>query len=133
MCPLGSTQSIGPVAVIDNDEAVLDSLRFSLGLDGFEVSTYSNGAAFFAVFPSCSFRCVIVNQNMPDMTGLEIASRLRACGSTLPIVMLSGGMTDSVKSRALELGVNHVMAKPPREGELVQAIRQIVGQIEAKK
>jgi DNA-binding response OmpR family regulator len=67
------------------------------------------------------------------MTGLEVASRLRACGSKLPIIMLSGGMTDSLKSRALEFGVDHVMAKPPREGELLQAIRQIVGQTEAKK
>jgi FixJ family two-component response regulator len=133
MCTLDSTHSIGPVAVIDDDEAVLDSLRFSLGLDGFDVATYLNGAEFFAASPSISFCCVIVDQNMPDMTGLEVASRLRAIESKLPIIMLTGGLTDSLKSRALALGVNHVMVKSPREGDLAQAIRQIIGRPNQKK
>ena len=123
---MSAIHSICHVAVIDNDEAVLDSLRFSLGLDGFEVTTYSSGADFFAASPSSPFCCVIVDQNMPDMTGLEVALRLRASEAKLPIIMLTGGLTDSLEAKALTVGVSKLVAKPPREGYLEQAIRQLL-------
>ena len=114
----------GCLAIIDDDSAVLDALKFALSIEGFNVQIYSSGPEFFASLPEAEPACVIVNYHMPDMTGLEIASHLRADGFLVPIIMLTGLVDRMVNSRAVALGINHVLAKPPAEGELVQTIRQ---------
>lgn len=118
-----SSVKLGPVAIVDDDAAVLDSLRFLLGLQGFEILAYSSGSEFFAALAANPSSCVIVDQNMPDLTGLEIASRLRSSGSTVPIIMLTGFVTEDLKSRARALGIKHVIGKSPSsEEEVARAI-----------
>lgn len=119
----GSCVKLGPVAIVDDDPAVLDSLRFLLGLQGFEILAYSSGSEFFAALAANPFSCIIVDQNMPDLTGLDIASRLRSSGSTVPIIMLTGFVTEDLKSRARALGIKEVIGKSlSSEEELIRAI-----------
>ena len=114
---------LGPVAIVDDDPAVLDSLQFLLELQGFEILAYSSGSEFFAALATSPSSCVIVDQSMPDMTGLDIASRLRGSGSTVPIIMLTGFVTEDLKSRARALGIKDVIGKSPSsEDEVARAI-----------
>jgi FixJ family two-component response regulator len=115
------------IAVVDDDGAVLGALRFSLRLDGFDVDAYSNGYEFFAAMPIHLPACVILDQYMPGMTGLEIAIRLRDDGYAIPIVMLSGAMDRRLETRALALGISRVISKP-LEGDLGQIIRQCIAE-----
>ena len=118
-----SSVKLGPVAIVDDDPAVLDSLRFLLGLQGFEILAYSSGSEFFATLAAKPPSCIIVDQNMPDLTGLDIASRLRSSGSTVPIIMLTGFVTEDLKSRARALGIKDVIGKSPSsEEEVARAI-----------
>ena len=73
------------VAVVDDDDAVRDSLRFLLEIAGHSVATYASAAQFLLEAPIAELTCLVVDQHMPDQTGLQLVSRLRALGVTLPV------------------------------------------------
>ena len=102
------------VVVIDDDEAVLDSFRFMLQAAGVEVATYPSATDYLAR-RGAPPRCLILDQHMPRMTGLELAERLRADGSAVPILLVTSLVSPMIVARAAELGVAPVLQKPPAE------------------
>ena len=68
------------------------------------------------------FACLILNHHVPNMTGLELAERLRADGNLLPIMLITGLPSDTIVSRASDLGSSRVLDKPPSEAELLDFI-----------
>jgi FixJ family two-component response regulator len=111
----------GPVAIVDDDPAVLDSLKFLLEVSGHEVATYASGAQFLAdraVRP----KCLIVDQHMPEMTGLELVMQLRRLGAELPIMLITGSLSKAIVVRASQIGIQRVLEKPPTETELLRFV-----------
>jgi FixJ family two-component response regulator len=109
------------VAIIDDDAAVLDSLRFLLEVAGLRVATYRSAAAFLAdadAHPSC----LILDHHMPDMTGLELVERLRADGAQLRVMLITGLNSPGLRGQAAALGVVKVLEKPPAEQELLEFV-----------
>ena len=74
------------VAVIDDDPAVLDSLKFLLELAGHRVAYYGSAAAFLED-RAVGHACLILDHHMPQMTGLALAARLRSEGDMLPVLL----------------------------------------------
>ena len=99
------------VAVIDDDAAVLDSLKFLLETAGYSVAAYASATAFLDD-RSSSPACLIVDQHMPMMTGLELIARLRQEAAELPALLITGAPTSAIAARANELGVE-MLEKPP--------------------
>ena len=60
------------VAVVDDDDAVRDSLRFLLEIAGYSVATYASAAQFLLDAPVDQLSCLVVDQHMPDQTGLQL-------------------------------------------------------------
>lgn len=112
------------IVLIDDDPAVLHSLSFTLRLDGFEVSAYADAAAFLAAPQPQPWACAIIDQDMPGITGLDVAAALRERGSTLPLIMMSGGAMPWLKKRALDAGFLAVVEKPLFGDELGIAVAQ---------
>lgn len=111
----------GPVAVVDDDPGVLDSLRFLLEIGGYAVATYASAAAFLAdrdVAPAC----LILDQHMPHMTGLELAARLRSEGASIPVLLITGSPSPAIVDRAAALGIEKVLEKPPSEDDLLRFV-----------
>lgn len=108
----------GRVAVVDDDEAVLDSFRFMLELAGFPVTTFLSAALFLANIPPEPF-CLIVDHHMPMMTGLDLVARLRAAGSGVPVVLVTAAATPAMIAHAARVGVRQVLQKPAREADLI--------------
>src|SRR6202522_670125 len=111
----------GTVAVVDDDPAVLDSLKFLLEVIGCNVATYDSAVAFLgnrAVQPAC----MIVDHHMPRMTGLDLAQKLRDEGSRIPMLLITGSPSPDIVARAGRLGVEAVLEKPPNEGDLVKFV-----------
>jgi FixJ family two-component response regulator len=109
------------VAIVDDDVAVRDSLRFLLEVLGYSVETFASAAEFLTA-TIANLACLILDNHMPEMSGLELVERLRAGGNGLPILLVTGSSSPAIVSRAAELGVSKVLDKPPGEGDLLDFI-----------
>jgi two-component system, LuxR family, response regulator FixJ len=110
------------VAMVDDDYAVRDSIRLLLEVVGHCVETFASPADFLNSAtrkPSC----LILDYRMPEMTGLELAKRLRADGDKFPILLITGSYsTAAIAARASKLGAVRVLTKPPAEQDLLDFI-----------
>ena len=114
------------IAVIDDDTAVRNSLKFSLELDGFAVRPYADAAELLGSGNVTDLQCLIVDQDMPRMTGLELIAMLRAQGVNVPALLVSGNFTPAVTRQASVAGIP-VIEKPFLGNGLIDSIRAAVG------
>jgi len=110
------------VAVVDDDDAVRDSLRFLLEIAGYAVATFASCAEFLKDAPLGDLTCLVVDQHMPDQTGLQLVGRLRAQGVDLPVALITGSPTPDVLRQAQALGVAKVLEKPLDDDVLLDFI-----------
>ena len=110
------------VAVVDDDDAVRDSLQFLLEAAGFPVVTYGSAAQFLDQAQICNLSCLVVDQHMPEQTGLQLVSSLRRLGKTLPIALITGSPSPDLLRLADELGVAKVLEKPLDDEVLLRFI-----------
>ena len=107
----------GTIAIVDDDASVREGLRRFVEATGLQVKSFASAAAFLSSTPE-SFARLILDQHMPETTGLELAQRLRANGLHMPIMLLSGDLSPEVIRRAQVLGIEKVLEKPPRLKDL---------------
>jgi FixJ family two-component response regulator len=112
------------IAVVDDDDAVRDSLRFLLEAAGFTVVTYSSAAQFMSEATPDDLGCLLVDQHMPDVTGLQLVTRLRNQGVGLPIALITGSPSADLNRLAHELGVANVLEKPLDDAVLLEFIER---------
>jgi FixJ family two-component response regulator len=109
------------VAIVEDDSAVLDSLKLLLEVAGHTVGAYASAKAFLqdrVARPSC----LILDQHMPTMTGLELAARLRNEGVCIPVLLITAELSPKTVARAAEIGIEKVLEKPLAEGDLLKFI-----------
>jgi len=110
------------VAVVDDDDAVRDSLRFLLEIAGYTVAAYASAAQFLQEAPLRELACLVVDQHMPDVTGLQLVARLRGDGVGLPVALITGSPSADVLRLARELSVTKVLEKPLDDDQLIDFI-----------
>jgi two-component system, LuxR family, response regulator FixJ len=115
------------VGVVDDDEAVRDSLQFLLETAGLCVATYNSAAQFLSEARPGDLVCLVVDQHMPDETGLQLVTRLRQSGVTLPIALITGSPSPDLVRLAREAGVATVLEKPLDDGVLLEFIERARG------
>jgi RNA polymerase sigma factor (sigma-70 family) len=116
----------GPVTcvyIIDDDAAVLDSLRLLVSLHGFETATFESAEAFLAACSGDWTGVVLVDLRMPGMSGLELQGELQARGVRLPLVMITAHGETSAARRSLKSGAVDFLEKPLDSAQLLSAIR----------
>ena len=111
------------VCVVDDDFDVLGSLRFLLETDGFEVEEFRSGSALMDAVGSIGPDCFVLDYKMPNMTGIELAKRLRKLGIDKPIILITGYPDKDILAKATAAGIGHVVLKPHLEDSLVTHIR----------
>ena len=113
------------IAVVDDDLAVCNSLKFSLELEGFAVRAYRSGAEFLAAgnFGDCS--CFIIDQRMPGMSGMELIAELRERKVSTPAILIISQPNKVLSARAAEAHVP-IIEKPLLSNALVEKIREMV-------
>ena len=114
------------IAVVDDDAAVRNSLKFSLEIEGFTVRTYASGEELLGSRGLSDYRCLIVDQDMPRMTGLELVAALREQGVKVPALLISGRLTPAVTRQASDAGIP-ALEKPFLGNALLESIRAAVG------
>lgn len=117
----------GIVAVIDDDNDVGDVLGGLLETMGYAVETYRSGMDFLSEARMDRLACLVVDQNMPRMTGLEMIERLSDRGVNIPALLITGVHDAEVERKAADLGVMTVLEKPMSHHELLRFISVTAG------
>jgi two-component system, LuxR family, response regulator FixJ len=115
--------SSGPVLVVDDDAAVRQSLKFSLGLEGLDVRVYESAQDLLAEREIPPHACLVLDYQMPAMNGLELLAELRSRHVAAPAILIAGGLNQDLRRRALSAGVSAVLEKPLSDSSLVDRIR----------
>ena len=111
------------ICVVDDDESVADSLKSLLEIFGYDVRSYNSGVDFLADDRRRATGCLVIDQHMPGMDGLDVVGRLQKQGGRLPIILISGRLDAKTRERAASLGVTNVLEKPFAADHLVDLIR----------
>ena len=111
------------VYVVDDDEAMRDSLAFLLGAAGFSVQTFESAALLLDVLPDSPGGCLVSDVRMPGMDGMELLRRLKATHPGLPVVLVTGHGDVPLAVEAMKLGAADFVEKPFDDERLIEAIR----------
>jgi two-component system, LuxR family, response regulator FixJ len=111
------------VHVIDDDEAVRQSLAFLLKANEIGVQTYESGSAFLTVAPRLKSGCVVTDVRMPEISGIELLRRLRELKVPLPVIVITGHGDVPLAVEAMKFGAAEFLEKPFDDEILLAAVR----------
>jgi CheY-like chemotaxis protein len=101
------------VVVVDDHADTRDVVKHLLELDGYHVRTASNAAEAIAVIAAYQPLCVLLDLGLPDVTGVELAQRLRGLhGTGIVIIVLTGSSRQEEIAAAEAAGADYVLRKP---------------------
>lgn len=113
------------VYVVDDDAAVRKALEFALDLDGFVVETFASGEALLLRARPALSGCLVLDERLPGISGLETLHQLRARNVTLPAVFVTSHPRPAFRDAAARAGAPIV--EKPLEGEtLISAIHEVL-------
>lgn len=110
------------VAVVDDDQSVRKALRRLLRAADFEAEAYGSGTDFLDALAAAVPHCLVLDLQMPEMTGLEVQQRLAERGIRLPIVIITGHSEPYMEAKCLAAGAGAYLRKPLDEKVLLAAI-----------
>lgn len=110
------------IYVVDDDSAVRDSLSVLLESHGFNVSEHASGNAFLEAFRDGSPGCIVLDMNMPGLSGLQVLEALRGRRDSIPVIVITGRGDPVLRARLIEAGALVVFDKPVEADELVDAV-----------
>jgi two-component system CheB/CheR fusion protein len=108
--------------VVDDDEAVRQSLRDLLRENGWTVEIHASAEAFLAAYRPGVEGCLLVDAMMPGMSGFALLQRLKDMGSHLPAIMITGNGDVHMAVRAMQAGAADFIEKPVGNDELLASI-----------
>jgi FixJ family two-component response regulator len=112
------------IAVIDDDVAVCNSLKFSLELEGYAVRLYHSAAELLTGDRLGDCSCFIIDQRMPGMTGMDLIAELRKRNVSTPAILIVSQPNKLVSARAAQAHVP-IVEKPLLNNALVETIREL--------
>jgi two-component system, LuxR family, response regulator FixJ len=112
----------GNVYVIDDDEAMRDSLQFMLDSADFQVSLFESAHKFLDSLSSIAFGCVVSDIRMPGIDGIELLKVLKATHGTLPVIIMTGHGDVPLAVEAMKLGAIDFLEKPFEDDRLIGVI-----------
>ncbi len=118
-------QIASTVYIVDDDEAVRDSLRWLLEANSYRVRAYASAESFLAEYDEQQPGILIVDVRMPGMSGLELQEQLIARKSTMPVVFITGHGDIPMAISTMKKGAVDFLEKPFDE----TALREIVGRM----
>jgi len=124
----------GLVHVIDDDASFRTAVERRLKLAGYDVETYSSAQQLLDRPPDVETPgCILLDVQMPGISGLELQSRLIERGSILPIVFVTGYADTPATVRAIKAGAEDFLTKPASSEQLIDAIERAVARYESAR
>jgi len=112
------------VFVVDDDTAVRQGLRFMLRAAGYSVEAFSSARSFLEDYDPRRGGCLLLDVQMPQMTGLELQQRLNVRGWRIPVIFITGHGTVPLAISAMKAGAFDFIEKPLREDTLLESIER---------
>ena len=120
--------SVPLIAIVDDDDALRNSLDNLLRSVGFRVQGFASAEAFLQAQHAPETACLLLDVRLPGMNGLELQRQLGAAHRGMPIIFVTAYADENVRARALAAGAVAVLSKPCREEDLLQAIEAALKQ-----
>jgi two-component system response regulator FixJ len=116
------------VHVIDDDEALRDSLAFLLRTADLEVMSHASAAAFLDALPLTGLTCIITDVRMPGLSGIDLLRRVRELGVEVPVIVITGHGDVPLAVEAMRFGAVDFLEKPFDDEILLQSVRAALRQ-----
>ena len=118
----------GTVLIVDDEEDLVELVRYNLGKDGFDVLSAPDGESGIALALKKKPDAAIIDLMLPGMDGLEVCRSLRARSETthIPIIMLTAKATESDRIVGLEIGADDYVTKPFSPRELAARLKALL-------
>jgi two-component system response regulator FixJ len=118
----------GKIYVIDDDEAMRDSLNFLLDAAGFEVTLFESAQILLDALSGLPFGCIVSDVRMPGIDGIELLKRMKASPSKFPVLIMTGHGDVPLAVEAMKLGAVDFLEKPFEDDRLVGMIEAALRQ-----
>jgi two-component system response regulator FixJ len=119
------------VYIVDDDEAVRDSLSVLLESRTYAVKSFGSAAEFLAAAPSLPVGCLIVDIRMPEMDGLELQQRLTRRGLSFPLIVITGHGDVPLAVRAMKAGAVDFIEKPFTSEAILNSLDMALSRLSA--
>jgi FixJ family two-component response regulator len=120
------------IAIVDDDPSVLKALRRLLRTRAFDARTYSSGQEFLAALPDSLPNCLIVDLQMPEMSGMELQQQLARKGIRIPTIVITAHGDAGVRERCVAAGAVAFLLKPLQDTALLAAIDKAIRTIRSR-
>lgn len=110
------------IFVVDDDEAVRDSLGLLLESAGYKVETFASGPRFLERATSLPFGCVLLDVRMPEISGVELQTKLGTLGVDLPIIVMTGHADVPTAVQTMKAGAVDFVEKPFADDAILQSV-----------
>ena len=112
------------VFVVDDDDAVRDSLRLLLKSAGITCDAYGSAQEFLSHYDAAQPGCLVLDVRMPGMSGLEMQQQLNLSGAMLPVIFITGHGDIPMAVEAMQHGAFDFLQKPFRDQELLDRVQR---------
>ena len=116
------------VHIIDDDQALRESLAFLLRTHQLEVRCFDSAKTFVDALPDASLGCVITDIRMPGMSGIDLLRRLKELKVSVPVIVITGHGDVSLAVEAMKIGAADFFEKPFNDDQLVASVRAALQQ-----
>ena len=116
------------VFIVDDDEAVRDSIAELVSSVGLRSATFASADAFLDAFDAKAPGCLVLDVRMAHVSGLDLQEKLTAIGARIPIVFISGHGDIPVAIKTIKAGAVDFVQKPYREQQLLDSINEALRQ-----
>jgi two-component system response regulator FixJ len=111
------------IYIVDDDEAVRQSLEFLLQTAGMPARAFESARAFLGILDEVTSGCVITDVRMPDITGIDLLKRVQETRPELPVIVITGHGDIALAVEAMKIGAIDFLEKPFDDDRLLAAVR----------
>lgn len=121
--PMDASLRRGRVVLVDDDPALLQALSFAFETEGYIVTALTSGEALLNLPEQSERTCIIIDERLPGISGLDTMVRLRAQGVSAPAILVTSNPAHTLRRRAAKAGVD-IIEKPLMGDALAAKVRE---------
>jgi FixJ family two-component response regulator len=115
------------IAVLDDDASIRKAMIRLFATTTYQATAYSSAAEFLAALNTQAPGCLVVDFQMPDMSGLELKKQLNQVGIRIPMIIITAHDAPELRDMCEKAGASAFLVKPIRTAELLAAVERAVG------